>query len=43
MKIKYINKKMNKKNLIIKKTLVEAFQNHQKNNFAVAKNLYKKI
>ena len=43
MKIKYIIKKMNKKNLIIKKTLVEAFQNHQKNNLTVAENLYKKI
>ena len=33
---------MNKKYLGIKKTLIEAFYNHKKNNLIVAENLYKK-
>ena len=34
---------MNNKKITIKKTFELAFQNHQKNNFKVAKNLYKEI
>jgi len=34
---------MHQKDLTTKKTFTIAFQNHQKNNFKVAKNLYKKI
>ena len=40
---KYIIEKMHQKDLTIKKTFTIASQNHQKNNFKVAKNLYKKI
>ena len=40
---KYIIEKMNQKDLTIKKTFTIASQNHQKSNFKVAKNLYKKI
>ena len=34
---------MDQKDLIIKKTFTIAYQNHQKSNFKVAENLYKKI
>ena len=40
---KYIIEKMHQKDLTIKKTFTIASKNHQKNNFKVAKNLYKKI
>ena len=40
---KYIIEKMHQKDLTTKKTFTVAYQNHQKNNFKVAKNLYKKI
>jgi len=40
---KYIIEIMHQKDLTIKKTFTIASQNHQKNNFKVAKNLYKKI
>ena len=40
---KYIIEKMHQKDLTTKKIFTIASQNHQKNNFKVAKNLYKKI